>query len=246
MLGCRVDRVVHRRWQALACLLCLCVVLLVPHSSRAEVALKGVALVIGNGDYQHLPKLANPDHDSRDVGLLLKELGFDTVTTSDRDARRLGRDLAAFLEDADGADVALVYYAGHGIEAGGENFLVPVDADLSALDAAAERLVPLSTFVERLQATVPVAIVMLDACRNNPFPPDTLIRLDAAAEAAPIAAAGLGAGRGAAPSCRSGARRRKPRHGVCLFGGARTARRSTVCPARRALMQRRCCVISQR
>ena len=75
-----------------------------------------------------------------------------------------------FLEDAEGADVALLYYAGHGIEAGGENFLVPVDADLSALDAARDRLVPLAAFVDRLRATVPVAIVMLDACRDNPFP----------------------------------------------------------------------------
>ena len=186
MVGCRVDRVVHRRWQALACLLCLCVVLLVPHSSRAEVALKGVALVIGNGDYQHLPKLANPDHDARDIEKLLNELGFDTVITSDRDARAAAAEISTrFVEDAEGADVALLYYAGHGIEAGGENFLVPVDADLSALDAAGERLVPLSAFVERLKATVPVAIVMLDACRNNPFPPDALIRLDAGRRGGP-------------------------------------------------------------
>ena len=149
-----------------------------------------MALVIGNGDYQHLPKLANPDHDARDIGELLNESGFDTVMTSDRDARRLSRDLASFVDDAEGADVALLYYAGHGIEAGEENFLVPVDADLSALDAAGDRLVPLSAFIERLKATVPLAIVMLDACRDNPFPPGALVRLGPAAEAAPIAAAG--------------------------------------------------------
>jgi hypothetical protein len=94
-LGRGLDRVARRRWQALAFFLSFAVVLLVPPSSQAQDALKGVALVIGNGDYQHLPKLANPGRDARDIEKLLNELGFNTVTTSDRDARRLSRDLAA-------------------------------------------------------------------------------------------------------------------------------------------------------
>ena len=88
MVGCRVDRVVHRRWQALACLLCLCVVLLVPLSSQAQDALKGVALVIGNGDYQHLPKLANPEV-TRVPSKSCSTNTASTPSTSDRDARRL-------------------------------------------------------------------------------------------------------------------------------------------------------------
>ena len=113
--------------------------------------LKGVALVVGNSAYEHLPALTNPANDARAVEMLLSALGFETTLSSDRDARRLGRDLDIFLDDAEGADVAVLYYAGHGIEAGGENFLVPVDADLSALDAAGEKLVPISSFIEALQ-----------------------------------------------------------------------------------------------
>ena len=112
--------------------------------------LKGVALVIGNGDYEHIAKLANPVNDARAIEDLLHRLGFETTMASDRDARRLRRDLDGFVEDAEGADVAVVYYSGHGIEAGGENYLVPVDADLSALDKAADRLVPLSHMIDGL------------------------------------------------------------------------------------------------
>ena len=165
--------------------------------SRAQ-ALSGVALVIGQSEYEHLAPLANPASDADAVETLLGDLGFDTTLVSDRDAKRLARDLERFLEDAEGADVAIVYYAGHGIEAGGENYLVPVDADLSALDAAGDRLIALSGFLARLQSTVPVAIVLLDACRDNPFPPGALVRRDPGAAAVAIGQGGLGETRGAA------------------------------------------------
>lgn len=158
--------------------------------------LRGVALVIGNGEYEHIAPLANPPSDADAVEELLSDLGFDSVRRSDRDARDLARDLERFVEDAEGADVAVLYYAGHGIEAGGENWLVPVDADFSALDDAAERLVPLSAVIERLQATVPVAIVLLDACRDNPFPPDALVRPTPDAAPVAISSAGLAPTRG--------------------------------------------------
>lgn len=160
-------------------------------------ALSGVALVIGQSDYEHLAPLANPAGDADAIEELFSGLGFDTTQVSDRDARRLARDLERFLEDAEDADVAVVYYAGHGIEAAGENFLIPVDADLSALDAAGERLVPLSRFLQRLRSSVPLAIVLLDACRDNPFPPGATLRLEPGAEPAPVAAGGLGETRGA-------------------------------------------------
>jgi uncharacterized caspase-like protein len=169
---------------------------LVPAATAAEApaALRGVALVIGNGDYEHLPKLANPP-----VEDLLSKLGFDTSLASDRNAKRLARDLEDFVDDAEGADVAVLYYAGHGIEAGGENFLVPTDADIAALDDAGRRLVPLSRVVEELRRTVRVAIVLLDACRDNPFPPGASLRLEAGAGPVAVGATGLslGATRGA-------------------------------------------------
>lgn len=165
--------------------------------AAAQQPLRGVALVIGNGNYEHLPPLTNPAHDARAVERLLSDLGFETEISSDRDARRLSRDLRDFVEDAEGADVAIVYFAGHGIEAGGENFLVPVDADLSALDAAGEKLVPISGFMQELQSTVPVAILLLDACRDNPFPAGALVRLEQGGEALPMGDGGLGETRGA-------------------------------------------------
>jgi uncharacterized caspase-like protein len=169
----------------------------VPARAQGERPLRGVALVIGNGDYAHLPALANPGHDADAVETLLSRLGFDSVRRANRDAATLRRDLDRFVEDAAEADVAVLYYAGHGIEAGGENFLVPVDADPSALDAAGERLVPLSLVLARLRETVPVTILLLDACRDNPFPPGATLRLDATAEPVPVSAGGLAETRGA-------------------------------------------------
>lgn len=159
--------------------------------------LRGVALVIGNGDYAHLPALTNPENDARAIENLLDDLGFETELSSDRDARRLRRDLEYFVEDAAGADVAIVYYAGHGIEAGGENWLVPVDAELDALDIAGKKLVPVSSVVERLQQTVPVVIMLLDACRDNPFPPGSVLKFEESSEGVPVSVAGLGEMRGA-------------------------------------------------
>lgn len=168
-------------------------------AAQAADALKGVALVVGNGDYAHLPKLANPVNDATAIKGMLDSLGFETTLADDRDLAALRRDLDDFAGKAKTADVAVVYYAGHGIEAGGENFLVPVDADLSALGAASDRLLPLSPLLDRLKTTVPIAIVILDACRNNPFPPDAKVHVAAGSEPVPIGTAGLGETRGAAP-----------------------------------------------
>lgn len=197
------------RFVSLAALLVV-LVLCLPARGKAET-LRGVALVIGNSAYEHVAALPNPANDARAVENLFNDLGFETTLVSDRDARRLARDLDIFIEDAEGADVAVVYYAGHGIEAGGENFLVPVDADLSAREAADGKLVPISRFVEQLQTTVPVAILMLDACRDNPFPAGATVRLDAATAPVPIGEGGLGETRGAR-------RLNAPQDGVETFG----------------------------
>jgi uncharacterized caspase-like protein len=166
--------------------------------SQEQKPLRGVALVIGQSEYEHLAPLLNPENDADAIETLLSDLGFDSVRRTDRDAETLARDLERFAQDAEDADVAVLYYSGHGIEAGGENWLVPVDADLSALDNAASSLVPVSALVEQLQATVPVVIVMLDACRDSPFPPGSLLRPSAGAEPAAVTGGGLGLSRGAA------------------------------------------------
>jgi uncharacterized caspase-like protein len=187
----------------LPALVALAALLAVAGPLQAQEALRGVALVIGNGDYEHLAPLPNPPDDADAIEELLSDLGFDSVRRTDRDADDLARDLERFVEDAAGADVAILYYAGHGIEAGGENWLVPVDADISALDEAATKLVPVSQIIGRLRETVPVTIVLLDACRDNPFPPGATLKLAADAAPLPVSAGGLSEpGRGASPTLR--------------------------------------------
>ncbi|TIW51637.1 MAG: peptidase C14, partial [Mesorhizobium sp.] len=105
----------------------------------------------------------NPANDARDMAKMLTDLGFDARSVTDRDAAKLKRDLERFVEDAEGADVAFIYYSGHGIEAGGVNYLVPVDADMSSLKDADNALVPISAVMDDLKKTVPVTIMLLDA-----------------------------------------------------------------------------------
>ena len=190
-------RATAESWRALALVLLFALACAIPAHAGEAKALRGVALIVGQSAYEHLPRLTNPEDDARAVEDLFDRLGFETFDARNADARKLRRTLERFVEDAGGADVAVVYFAGHGIEAGGENWLVPVDADLSALDDASDRLVPLSSFLAELQATVPLSIVMLDACRDNPFPAGALVRREPGGEPLPIGTAGLGETRGA-------------------------------------------------
>ena len=176
----------RRGWLTLAVL--FAVGAFAPALAADQKPLKGVALVVGQSSYQHLATLANPLNDARAIDRLLSDLGFEVVTVLDGDRKKLAKSLQRFAEDAADADVALLYYSGHGIEAGGEDFLVPVDADLSALDDAGAELVPLSAILDGLKASVPVTIVLLDACRTSPFPPGSALRVDG--QSAPVAAAG--------------------------------------------------------
>lgn len=181
-----------------AVVLLVALVLMAVPAVAEERALKGVALVIGQSRYETLPELANPANDARAVDRLLSDLGFDVDTVVDGDRRRLERALERFAEDAAEADVALVYYAGHGVEAGGQNFLVPVDARLPAAGNAADDLVAVGAMLDGLKRTTPLVIALLDACRDNPYPAGTLVA-EADGSKLPIAATGLGAPRGASP-----------------------------------------------
>ncbi|MCP9231335.1 caspase family protein [Mesorhizobium sp. LMG 17147] len=147
----------------------LCLVVTSAHAAE-PASLKGVALIVGQSKYQHIAALPNPANDACDIAKMLTDLGFDARSVTDRDAAKLKRDLERFAEDAEDADVALIYYSGHGIEAGGENYLMPVDADVSSLKDADQALVPISAVMDELKTTVPVTIMLLDACRTNPFP----------------------------------------------------------------------------
>ena len=188
-------------WSGLRTMLCrqlmltaLALAVLAP-AQADDKPLKGVALVVGQSAYAHLAPLANPVNDARAIDRLLSDLGFEVVTVVNGDHKKLARSLQRFAEDAAEADVALLYYSGHGIEAGGEDFLVPVDA-ATALDDAATGLVPLNDILDQLLGKVPVTIVLMDACRTSPFPPGSTIRIGGAT--VPVATSGLAAPKGAA------------------------------------------------
>lgn len=138
-----------------------------PSSAVVE---RRVALVIGNSAYRNAPRLPNPVRDAAAVADALRRVGFATVTLeADLPKDKLTDALRAFAQLADEADWALVYYAGHGIELGGANYLVPVDAKLSADRDIGLEAVPLESVLGAVEGARKLRIVVLDACRDNPF-----------------------------------------------------------------------------
>jgi len=128
-----------------------------------------VALVIGNSDYRSVARLDNPENDSREVSRALTRQGFDVIAANDLTRVQMRDTLRAFRERADRADVALVYYAGHGIEIGGRNYLVPIDARLEDERDADLEMVDLELVLAQISGAGALKMVVLDACRNNPF-----------------------------------------------------------------------------
>ena len=150
-----------------------------------------VALVIGNDNYDHLPTLRNARNDATAIGDKLDNLGFEVVfVETDIGRREMFQKLFEFEDELKRADIGLVYYAGHGVQVGGRNYLIPTDARLEREADLKSDLVPLAQIYERiLAAGSPVNIVILDACRNNPLP-NTLRSLSSrglASEPPPVA-----------------------------------------------------------
>ncbi len=147
----------------------ICLLLAMALAMPSAAFAKRVALVIANGTYANATSLKNPPADARLIAASLKRAGFDSVDVKvDLSKNALETALQAFGDRAQGADVALIYYAGHGIEAGGQNYLIPVDARLARdrdLEIEATRLDTLLLMGEGAR----MRIVVLDACRNNPF-----------------------------------------------------------------------------
>ena len=143
-----------------------------PKAPVVAGALRRVALVVGNGAYRNVHALNNPPRDSKLIADALRGVGFQTVTLSND----LSRDqffaaLHAFAADAEKADWAVVYYAGHGFEIGGVNYLVPVDARLAVDKDAEKEAVALEQVVAAVGGARKLRLVILDACRDNPFKP---------------------------------------------------------------------------
>jgi len=131
---------------------------------------KRVALVIGNSAYQHTRVLPNPRNDAEAIAKLLRANGFVDVTLkNDLDYRAMREAMRLFGEAARGADIALIYYGGHGIEVAGENYLIPTDAKLLR-DADLEyEAVTLASVLSAVSTAKRLRVVILDACRNNPL-----------------------------------------------------------------------------
>ena len=134
-----------------------------------SVEAKKVALIIGNAEYQNTSPLENAGNDAKLVAEAATRAGFDQVTVAlDQSVDDFRLTLRRFREQADGADVAMVYYAGHGLEGQGENWLVPTDAELNSSFDLPFETINLNRLMETVSGAQ-VRVVVLDACRNNPF-----------------------------------------------------------------------------
>ena len=132
-------------------------------------AAERVALVIGNASYAHAPRLANPLNDASDVGAAFARLGFAVTKLENANQAALRQALLAFTRAASAAEVAVVFYAGHGIEVDQRNFLVPVDARLASDQDVEFETVPLELVMRSVARAAGLRLVILDACRENPF-----------------------------------------------------------------------------
>lgn len=128
-----------------------------------------VALVIGNSAYTAVPPLANPQRDAKGVSAALKRLGFEVVEGYDLKMEEMTGVVREFAQKLDGAKAGLVYYAGHGIAVGDDNYLIPVDASLRSEADLDFRAVNVQLVLRQMQRDERVNIVILDACRDNPF-----------------------------------------------------------------------------
>jgi hypothetical protein len=155
-----------RRWAAaFAALWVIC--LAAAGEAQAE---RRVALVIGNGAYQNAARLPNPTNDAKAMADLFRKSGFDVVDARENlgslDIKRAVRD---FTAQARNADIAVVYFAGHGIEVSGTNYLIPVDARLANDFDAEDEALALDRVVRALEPAKRLRLIILDACRDNPF-----------------------------------------------------------------------------
>ena len=144
--------------------------ILLPLSTGAALAEKRVALVIGNGSYQSVAKLPNPIRDANAVAEMFKKAGFEWVKMrQDLGNLEFKRALREFMDAAQDADIAVVYYAGHGIYVHNMNYMIPVDAKLATEIDAEDEAVSLDRIVAALEPAKRLRLVILDACRDNPF-----------------------------------------------------------------------------
>jgi len=145
-------------------------VVLAPLWGDVALADKRIALVVGNSAYQNVVRLPNPLNDATAVGNMFRNAGFDVVDSRfDLGNIEFKRAIREFTYQARDTDIAVIYYAGHGIEVGGTNYLIPVDAKLATDLDAEDEGVPLDRVVRAMEPARRLRLIILDACRDNPF-----------------------------------------------------------------------------
>jgi hypothetical protein len=139
-------------------------------TAGAASAEKRVAFVVGNGTYKNVAPLPNPTVDAKAMASALRNVGFDVVEGSNLTRDKMTERLLDFGKKAQGADVALFFYAGHGIAISGTNYLLPIDADIkSEMDVKLGAAINIDLTLEQTMGDAKVKLVFLDACRDNPF-----------------------------------------------------------------------------
>jgi hypothetical protein len=131
---------------------------------------KRVALVVGNSSYRNVAMLPNPERDAASIAKLFKEAGFDSVIEANNVGNlEFKRAIRRFEDASADADIAVVFYAGHGIEINGTNYLIPVDALLARDRDAQDEAISLDRLIESVEGAKRLRLIILDACRDNPF-----------------------------------------------------------------------------
>jgi uncharacterized caspase-like protein len=137
--------------------------------SQAAITTRRVALIVGNSAYSRAPRLANPAADAKLVADALAKVGFKVIVRTDLSRREMNEAFRNFADQVSSADVGLFYYAGHGLEAGGENYILPIDSSLERTSDVEDSGLPLAQMLEIMESSVPIRILLIDACRDNPF-----------------------------------------------------------------------------
>src|SRR5277367_7159655 len=139
-------------------------------AANPAMAEKRVAFVVGNGAYRNVAQLPNPPVDAKAMAAVLRNIGFDVVEGTNLTRDAMTEKLLDFGKKAQGADVAIFFYAGHGIAISGTNYLLPVDADIkSEMDVKLGAAINIDLTLDQTMSDAKVKLVFLDACRDNPF-----------------------------------------------------------------------------
>ena len=145
----------------------ICMAFTTVNAAKAD---RRVAFVVGNGSYKNVAQLPNPPIDAKAMAGVLRNVGFDVVEGVNLSRDKMTEKLLDFGKKAQGADVAVFFYAGHGIAISGTNYLLPVDADIkSEMDVKLGAAINIDLTLDQTMGDAKVKLVFLDACRDNPF-----------------------------------------------------------------------------